>query len=161
MIQFKDMQEKNIVFIAELLNEKSIIASLHNAVMDYRGWLETYNQHWKNDADEKHFVIYSDDIPVGWVKINGLENEDIAWIAMLVISPKHQKKGIGRRAVSFSEEYLHAKGFQKIGIHTTDDNHAAHRLYSKCGYGITEHGKCTTGDGVERMGYTFIKSLAM
>jgi ribosomal protein S18 acetylase RimI-like enzyme len=159
MLQFKDMREDDIVFITDLLNENNIVASLHNAVKDYQGWLETYNEHWKNDKDEKHFIIYSDEIPVGWLKINGLENEDTAWIAMLVVSSLHQQKGIGKCAISFSEEYLQAKGFQKIGIHTTDDNIVASKLYDKCGYNIIEHGECTTGDGANRMGYTFIKSL--
>ena len=78
---------------------------------------------------------------------------------MLAVSTELQNKGIGHCAVAFSEAYLKSKGFTKIGIHTTDDNLIAHKLYEKCGYSIVEHGKCTTGDGVHRMGYSYMKNL--
>ena len=48
---------------------------------------------------------------------------------------------------------------KNIGIHTTQDNLAARSLYTSAGYTVTEIGPCTTGDGVERVGYTFQKEL--
>jgi ribosomal protein S18 acetylase RimI-like enzyme len=159
MIDFREMQEKDIAFLSELLNEGQIIASLHNAVMSYEEWLDTYRKYWKDDDDEKHFIIHEDENPVGWIKLNGLKNPGTAWISMLAVSTKQQKKGIGYRAVTFAEEYVKSRGFAKIGIHTTEDNLIAQKLYKKCGYSIIEYGACTTGDGVQRMGYTFMKNL--
>lgn len=159
LINFCEMQEKDIVFLSELLDEKQFVSSLHNAVRNYGEWLETYNKCWTNNEDEKHFIIYSNGNPVGWIKLNGLKNTETAWITMLAVSPEQQNKGIGHSAVAFSEDYVKSKGFIRIGIHTTDDNLIAHKLYEKCGYSIVEHGKCTTGDGVHRFGYSFMKDL--
>ncbi|MDR7855249.1 GNAT family N-acetyltransferase [Tissierella sp.] len=159
MIDFCKMEEKDISFLTGLLNEKDIIASLHNAVKNYEEWLETYNKYWKNNSDESHFIICFDGIPVGWLRLNGLSNTETAWIAMLAVSPEQQNKGIGHCAVAFSEEYAKSKGFTKIGIHTTDENFIAQKLYRKCGYSIVEYGKCTTGDGANRMGYSYMKNL--
>lgn len=111
---------------------------------------------WKG-TDERNFLIYQDSAPVGWLKINGLDNEDIGWISMLVIAENYHRKGVGTFAVHFAEEYIRSAGKQKAGIHTTDDNIPAQKLYVKCGYTITEYGECTTGDGETRMGYTFEK----
>lgn len=78
---------------------------------------------------------------------------------MLAVEPKMQHQGIGTYAVKFAEDFIRSKGFLKIGIHTTDDNTPAQNLYKKCGYTITEHDECTTGDGLKRKGYTFVKEL--
>ncbi len=111
---------------------------------------------WKG-TDERNFLIYQDSTPVGWLKINGLDNENIGWISMLVIAENYHRKGVGTFAVCFAEEYIRSAGKQKAGIHTTDDNIPAQKLYTKCGYTITEYGECTTGDGETRMGHTFEK----
>jgi len=79
---------------------------------------------------------------------------------MLAVHPKMQKQGVGKYAVGFAENYVKEKGFNKMGVHTTENNIPAQNLYKKYGYAITEYGKCTTGDGVERMGYTFEKVLS-
>lgn len=158
-ISFREMQEKDILFISVLLNDRRVIASLHNAEMSYYEWLKTYNEYWKNDNDEKHFIIVDGQEPVGWMKLNGLEGNETAWIAMLVISPESQHKGIGRLAVQYAEDFIKVNGFSKTGIHTTEDNEIAQALYAKCGYVITEYGDCTTGDGAHRKGYTFMKDI--
>jgi ribosomal protein S18 acetylase RimI-like enzyme len=98
-------------------------------------------------------------MPVAWFRINGLQNKDMSWISMLAVSDKHHRQGIGQYAVEFAECYVKEKGFSKIGIHTTEDNIPAQNLYKKCGYAVTEYGDCTTGDGENRKGYTFIKEL--
>lgn len=40
-----------------------------------------------NDPDEMHFLIHKGTMPIAWLKINGLLNNDIAWISMLVVEP--------------------------------------------------------------------------
>jgi ribosomal protein S18 acetylase RimI-like enzyme len=78
---------------------------------------------------------------------------------MLVVSNKHHRQGVGTFAIQYAEEYVKSKGFNKMGIHTTEDNIIAQNLYKKCGYVITEYKDCTTGDGVARKGYTFEKEI--
>ena len=110
-------------------------------------------------TDERNFLIYQNGAPVGWMKVNGLDNEDIGWISMLVIAENYHQKGVGTFAVHFAEEYIRSAGKRKVGIHTTEDNIPARNLYAKCGYVVTEYGECTTGDGKSRMGYTFEKMM--
>ena len=159
MITFRGLEEKDMHFLADLLNNESILAALHSEKLSYDEWLDVYRKYWKNDTDEKHFIIFLEDKPAGWFKINGLDGNDTAWLSMLAVTPKYQGKGLGTQAVSFFEEYISDRGFYSAGIHTTEDNSAAQKLYKKCGYEITEHSESVTGNGSRMMSYTFLKKL--
>lgn len=142
-----------------MLNNESILAALHNEKMAYDKWLDVYRKYWKNDTDEKHFIIFSEAKPAGWLKINGLDGNDTAWLSMLVIAPEHQRKGLGTAAVSFFEEYISDRGFSSAGINTTEDNSAAQTLYKKCGYEVIDRSESVMGDGLKMISCTFLKKL--
>ena len=158
-ISFNVLVEKDIQFLSALLNNESILAALHNEKLSYDEWLDVYKKYWKNDTDEKHFIIFCEDNPAGWLKINGLVGNDTAWLSMLAVAPVFQRKGLGSKAVSFFEEYISDRGFSSAGINTTEDNSAAQSLYKKCGYEITERSESVMGDGSKMMSYTFFKKL--
>lgn len=111
------------------------------------------------DPDEQNFLICKGAMPVAWLRVNGLLNKDMAWISMLVVNGKMHRQGVGGYAVAYAENFIKDRGFNKIGIHTTEDNISAQNLYKKSGYKVTEYGDCTTADGVARKGYTFEKFL--
>lgn len=159
MIRFCGLEEKDMRFLADLLNNESILAALHNEKLSYDEWLDVYRKYWKNDTDEKHFILFFKDKPAGWLKINGLDGKDTAWLSMLAVAPEHQRKGLGKAAVSFFEEYASDRGFISVGIRTTEDNSAAQSLYKRCGYEIAERSESVTGDGLKMMSYTFFKKL--
>ena len=158
-ISFDVLEEKDIRFLSELLNNESILAALHNEKLSYDEWLDVYRKYWKNDTDEKHFIMFWEDNPAGWLKINGLDGNDTAWLSMLAVAPEYQHNGFGTKAVSFFEEYISDRGFSSVGINTTEDNSAAQNLYKKCGYEITERSESVMGDGSKMMSYTFFKEL--
>ena len=158
-ISFNVLEEKDIQFLSALLNNESILAALHNEKLSYDEWLDVYRKYWQNDTDEKHFIIFCEDKPAGWLKINGLDGNDTAWLSMLAVAPEYQHKGLGTKAVSFFEEYISDRGFYSAGINTTEDNSAAQKLYEKCGYEITERSESVMGDGSKMMSYTFFKNL--
>ena len=158
-ISFDVLEEKDMRFLSELLNNESILAALHNEKLSYDEWLDVYRKYWKNDTDEKHFIMFCEDNPAGWLKINGLDGNDTAWLSMLAVAPEYHRKGLGAKAVSFFEEYISDKGFFSAGINTTEDNSAAQSLYKKCGYEITERSESVMGDGSKMMSYTFFKKL--
>lgn len=139
------------VFITMIYGKN--IESLHGESIMFDKWKELLSA---DDPDEEHFLIHRGAMPCAWLKINGLQNPDMAWISMLAVEPKMHKQGCGTYALKFAEDYIHAKGKSKIGIHTTDDNIPAINLYKKYGYDIIEHGECTTGDGVKRKGCIWI-----
>ena len=158
-ISFNVLVEKDIQFLSALLNNESILAVLHNEKLSYDEWLDVYRKYWKNDTDEKHFIMFCEDKPAGWLKINGLDGNGTAWLSMLAVAPEYQRKGLGTKAVSFFEEYISDRGFSSAGINTTEDNSAAQSLYKKCGYEITERSESVMGDGSKMMSYTFFKKL--
>lgn len=141
--------EDNLKFISEIYQEN--IASLHGAHRDISAWKELL-------AEEKsaYYIVYAQE-PVAWFRID-FEEEEL-WLGMLQVKPTYQRQGIGRYILSVVEELAVKEGFQKIGIHTTEDNLAARALYLSAGYGVTEIGPCTTADGKERVGYTFEKEI--
>lgn len=132
------------------------IDPLHGRTKTYDEWCELLSQ---NDPDEAHFIIHKGAMPIAWLKLNGISDGETGWISMLAVDPPMQHKGAGKYAIEFSEQFFRSIGKKKVGIHTTDDNIPAQNLYKKCGYEITEYGECTTGDGMKRMGYTFIKNI--
>lgn len=78
---------------------------------------------------------------------------------MLQVNPKFQRRGFGKNILLYIENLAKSKNIKKIGVHTTEDNVAARALYQSIGYTVKEIGKCTTADGIERTGYTFLKNI--
>ena len=114
---------------------------------------------WKTllaDENTEYYIVREGD-PVAWFRVD-LEDGGF-WLGMLQVKPSYQRKGVGKYILSVAEDLAKAKGFQKIGVHTTEDNLAARALYLSAGYCVTEIGPCTTADGVDRVGYTFEKEL--
>lgn len=104
---------------------------LHGEFIPRQEWADVLSE---NNPDEKFFLVCQGCMPVAWFKINGLSGTRTAWLSMLVVSDKHQRRGIGTYAVGFTEQYCHNRGFSEIAIHTTPDNVGAQALYRKCGY---------------------------
>ena len=139
-------------FVGKIYNQN--VKALHGG--DIYNWKELFA---RNDSDEENYIICLDNFPVAWLRVNGLLNDDIAWISMLIVDIEAQHQGVGTYTVRFAEEYIKSKGFRKIGIHTTEDNLIAQALYKKCGFVITEYSDCTNGDGMTRKGLTLQKEL--
>lgn len=137
MYEFKPLEQENIIFICSLMSEPNNISALHTDIIPLDEWRKTFAEA-ENDVDEENFIIYNKDIPCGWLKLNGLKSNDIAWISMLVVSEKFKHQGIGKFAVEFSINYLKQRNFQEIKLQTTTDNFAAIELYQKCGFVIIE-----------------------
>jgi RimJ/RimL family protein N-acetyltransferase len=137
MLQFSRLQEKDMDYIFELLNEENIIKVLYYPKYKYDELVKWFNI-WNNDDDEINFIIKINNIPIGWIKINGLKNSDKAYLSGLIISTNHQTKGYGKESILFVEKYVIERGFIKLGIRTTEDNIKAKSLYLKSGYKIIE-----------------------
>lgn len=138
MYKIKQFKKENIPFISILMSEAANISALHTDVISLQEWQNVFAQ-VENDADEENFIVYSNDIPCGWLKLNGLQNKYTAWISMLVVSDGFKHQGVGKFAVMFAIEYLAKRGYQHINLHTTEDNLPAIRLYEKSGFRIIEN----------------------
>jgi ribosomal protein S18 acetylase RimI-like enzyme len=136
VVYFYELENKDMGFIYKLVSEQEIIKALHYPRYKYDEVIEWYNKYWKKDNDEKNFITFLDDVPVGWIKINGLKGVEKAWLSGLVISTNYHRMGIGTKGILFAEKFLKENKFTKMGIVTTNDNIKAKSLYTKCGYRI-------------------------
>ena len=137
MYEIKPFKQENIIFVFGLMSEPNNISALHTDIIPLAEWRKSFAEA-ENDADEESFIIYNKEIPCGWLKLNGLQNDETAWISMLVVSEKFKHQGIGKFAVEFSINLLKQRGFKEIKLKTTTDNFAAIELYQKCGFVIIE-----------------------
>jgi GNAT superfamily N-acetyltransferase len=158
MFSAKPLTEEVLMCISCFMSEEDTLNALHEERISYKQWKEVYKL-WLAKPYEKIFVLYFGSIAVGWMKLNGFEKQDMAWISVLVVGSKFRRMGAGIFAVKFAEEYIKNNGINKVGIHTTKDNVRAQKLYLKCGYTITNKYPCTTPDGKENVHYTFEKEL--
>jgi|GEM_PF-441006 len=133
MYKIKPLEQKNITFICELMSESNNISALYTNIIALEEWQHIFAEA-ENDVDEENFIVYKNNTPCGWLKLNGLQNKDTAWISMLVVSDSFKHQGVGKYAVKFAVDYLVKKGYAQINILTTKDNLPAISLYTKFGF---------------------------
>lgn len=145
----------NEALFAAMLYEDNRDA-IHGKDISLKEWQEAL----AGNKDEENFLICQGAICYAWIQINDLSNKDTAWISKLVVDNKKLRQGIGSWAVSFAEDYIKSKGFNKVAVHTTVDNTIAQNFYRKCGYTLTKDHDIVTDDGVKRSGFTFEKIIS-
>ncbi len=64
--------------------------ALHGGNISYQEFKSAF---LSDDSDEQNFLLCLGCIPVAWFKVNGLKNDETAWISMIVVSRKHQRQG--------------------------------------------------------------------
>ena len=126
--------EKDVEFIYNFMSEENNLSALHTDVISLEEWQKAFAE--PRDADEENFIVHKNDLQCAWLKLNGLQNKDIAWISMLVVSEKFKHQGAGKFAVEFAIQYLKQRGYKQVKLHTTEDNLIAIGLYSKCGFRV-------------------------
>ena len=134
MYKIKSSEKENIPFVCELMSEPNNISALHTDAIPLEEWQKSFTE--SKDTDEENFIVYENDIPCAWLKLNGLQNNDIAWISMLVVSDKFKHQGVGQYAIEFAISYLKQRGYKQIKLQTTEDNLPAMKLYTKCGFAV-------------------------
>lgn len=137
MYEIKPLEKENIDFIFCLMSEENNMTALHTSLISLAEWQSVFSQA-ESDTDEESFIVYKNNTPCAWLKLNGLQNKDTAWISMLAVSEIFKHQGIGKYAVEFAVEYLTKLGFKNCKLHTTKDNLPAINLYSKCGFILSE-----------------------
>ena len=120
MYKIKHLTKKDIVFICNLMSEPHNISALHTGVILLEDWQKSFAE--TKDSDEENFIVYKNSIPCAWLKLNGLQNKDTAWISMLVVSEAFKHQGVGKYAVEFAVDYLIQKGYSQIKIHFQNHN---------------------------------------
>ncbi len=131
--------EKDVNFIYNLMSEENNLSALHTEIISLEEWQKAFAE--PQDSDEENFIVCKNDIPCAWLKLNGLQNKEVAWISMLVVSDEFKSQGVGKFAVEFAIQYLKQRGYKQVKLHTTKDNLIAIGLYNKCGFRIVDRSK--------------------
>ena len=131
--------KNDINFIYNLMSEENNLSALHTEIISLEEWQKAFAE--PRDSDEENFIVCKNDLQCAWLKLNGLQNKDVAWVSMLVVQDKFKNQGVGKFAVEFAIQYLKQHGYKQIKLHTTKDNLVAIGLYSKCGFSIVGKSK--------------------
>ncbi len=90
-----------------------------------------YNVRIKDENTEQFYVIESDGMSVGKMRVDHSDGE--AWIYGFAVLPQFQGKGIGRKTLSNVIKKEHKDGFS-IFLEVEAKNANALRLYESCGF---------------------------
>ncbi len=139
--------KKDAEFLFILMNCPSVLQRLNEVPTEKQDWIDAINE-WTNDDDEEDYIIFNEDTPVGWLGINGLQNDNkTAYLKMAAILPEYQRRGIGTAAIQEILNNLKNRGFKKVILFTDSDNHMAQACYQKCGFHIVESLTDTMSNG--------------
>lgn len=97
---------------------------------------ETLNNYLDGNSKDLWFTATFDE-PVGVIYCTPEPMTQGTWnILMLLVSPKHHRKGYGRALISHVEETLRANSARLVIVETSslDDFKGARAFYLKCGY---------------------------
>lgn len=94
--------------------------------------------------EEENYLVCKGSLPVAWLKLNGLDGRDVAWISMLAVGERFHRQGIGTFAIRFAEEACKSRGYVKMAIHAAKDHFPVQSLYRKMGYTEQDDGFCYT-----------------
>ena len=137
----------------KLMNDEHIIDRLSETETGIDIWISAIKE-WENDHDEEDYIIYNNNIAIGWLGINNLLSADKqAYIKMIVLLPEYQGRGIGKYVISQAVEHLRLMGYHSVILFTDNSNVVAQKCYKKCGFDITETimQKMSNGKSIKRV----------
>lgn len=157
-LKIKKMSNEDIPFVFHVFEQSRSV--LHGNYISLEEWTKYFANLDISGGDpyESHHIVTANDTPAAWLKINGWNKPEIC-ISMLVVDDLFKHKGVGQFAMQFAEKEARYWGKSAIRVQTTRDNAVATECYLKCGYEIMGEMMYRVGDGVEREGYEFKKSI--
>ena len=136
-ISIRKVEAKDAEFLFNLTNNESILESLNEIPSSLDVWESSITE-W-NKEHEEHHIIFDNNIPVGWLGVNGLESQNKqAWIKIIAITPDKQGLGIGTYVINQLIGNLKPRGYKSIALYTDRSNVNAQKCYQKCGFVITD-----------------------
>ncbi len=152
LIELKKVTPSDAEFLTKLLNNKTNLKILNEKKSKLKDW-QTAIDYWSKDKDEENYIIYCDDIPVGWIGVNSLLSEDKKpYIKMLTLLPEYRFHGIGQYVVKQIKDELNNRDYLSLKLVTDEENKHAIHCYEKCGFVVTMDftKKMPNGKTVER-----------
>ncbi len=134
----KPVSKDDAGFLYELMNCPSVLKALNEVSTVQQDWVEAIHE-WDSDEDEEDYIVFVDKIPIGWLGINGLLDEDKkVYLKMAAFLPDYQGQGFGSFAIRELMYNLMHRGYKKMALYTDQENKIAQACYHKCGFQIVE-----------------------
>lgn len=136
-ISIREVTANDVEFLFQLMNNPAVMKALNEVLTRRSDWEETVLA-WRDDADEKGYIVFDDAIPIGWFAVNGLLAEDhSAYLKMAALLPAWQGRHIGRHVVAEILETLRSAGVARVSLFTNRSNRQAQKCYEACGFQVT------------------------
>ncbi len=152
LIELKKATSSDVEFLTNILNNKTLLTILNEKRSKLKDW-QTAIDNWSKDNDEENYIIYCDNIPVGWIGVNSLLSEDKKpYIKMLTLLPEYRFHGIGQYVTKQIKDAMKNRGYLSLKLITDKENKHAIHCYTKCGFVVTMNfrKKMPNGKLVER-----------
>ena len=155
----KKMSDEDIPFIHHVFEQnRAVLHGNYISLEEWAKYLTGTDTSGGGDPYESHHIIMADATPAAWLKIHSWNKPEIC-ISMLVVDDLFKNKGVGRFAIQCAENMARYWAKSAILVQTTRDNIIATECYLKCGYEIIREMVYKVGDGVDREGYEFKKTI--
>lgn len=137
-IKIREVTINDTGFLFRLMNDPMILKALHEVPTRLSDWEEAVAA-WLEDEDEQGYIIFDQDMPVGWFAVNGLLAEDrTAFLKMAALLPAYQNRKIGGCVLAYIVDKLRTAGVAALALFTDQGNARAQACYKKCGFQIVE-----------------------
>jgi ribosomal protein S18 acetylase RimI-like enzyme len=137
MIQFELLQKKDIETVTALMKDFYAIDHYPFDALVAKKLFEEFitNKH----LGECWLIKYNKEV-VGYVILTFIFSFEyqgkIAFLDELYLQPKAQGKGIGKKAIAFTQEFCHKNNFRLMYLEVEEHNEKAQQLYLKNGFTI-------------------------
>ncbi len=151
-ITIKNVTTEDADFLYSLMNEPEILHALNEVPTNRGDWVDAI-QAWLEDGDEADYIIWKENVRVGWFAFNGLEAGDgTVYLKMAVILPEFQRMGIGSYVLVRLLDEVRCGRYREVILFTNRDNIQAQKCYRKCGFHVVEEltERMSDGSVVER-----------
>lgn len=137
MIQFELLQKKDIETVTALMKD---FYAIDHYPFDALVAKELFEEFITNkNLGECWLIKYNKEV-VGYVILTFIFSFEyqgkIAFLDELYLQPKAQGKGIGKKAIVFTQEFCHKNNFRLMYLEVEEHNEKAQQLYLKNGFTI-------------------------
>ncbi|MFL2435990.1 MAG: GNAT family N-acetyltransferase [Verrucomicrobiales bacterium] len=94
--------------------------------------MSLYDQNLEEEKDHIHIIgkSFEDDV-IAYLQFKIIDEKKLAKMQQVVVSQQHQSKGIGKKLINFSENFISSIGINSILLHAREP---VVGFYEKLGY---------------------------
>ena len=123
-MQIRCFEDSDQAAVVELWNRCGLVRAWNNPQLDVKRKAET---------DREGFLVAEQDGEIVASVMAGYDGHR-GWVNYLVVSPDHQRQGLGAKLIAHAEELLRQRGCPKINLQIRAGNRDVIDFYSAIGF---------------------------